>query len=377
MTQPRDPDTDSAPAAEPTEPQVTLKVRPGCKLVFLLVSVLLGYVFLWPIPIDPVAWTPPTPPEVALNDRLAAVERLGEAFVGPEDVAIDPRGRLYLGLLDGRVVRLPAPGDEGEPEVLADTGGRPLGLHFDAAGNLLIADADRGLLSLSPAGEITSLATEAEGLRFAFTDDVDVAADGTVWFSDASHRFGVAHYKLDLLEHRLNGRLLAYDPKTQRTRVVLRDLQFANGVAVSRDQRFVLVVETGKYRVTRYWLDGPQQGRHDVFVDNLPGFPDGISARPGGGFWLAIASPRDAVLDASLPYPFVRRVIARLPEAFQPAPQRHAWLLGLDAEGRIVHDLQHLAPDSYSPVTSVQERGGYLHLGSLSHRGCARVPVPE
>lgn len=339
---------------------------------------LLGlYLLAWPVPIEPAAWTPPPAPPTELNDALAASERF-PCPAGPEDVAVDEAGRVYVGVLDGRILRFAV--DGGEPEELANTGGRPLGLAFDADGRLLIADADAGLLRLDLEAEepaLSVLSTECEGRAFGFTDDVDVAKDGTVYFSDASDRFGVATYELDLLEHGLNGRLLAWDPGTGATRTVLDGLQFANGVAVAADQRFVLVNETGKYRVTRYWLEGEKAGTHDVFVENLPGFPDGISARPDGGFWVALASPRDAILDAALPWPSARKLIARLPKAIQPAPQRHGWVLGLSATGEITHDLQHRAPDSFSPVTSVEEHGGWLYLGSLSYPGYARIAAPE
>lgn len=349
--------------------------RRALLLAALLLVALVAYLAAWPVPIEPVAWTPPAAPEATLNERLAQVERF-DAPAGPEDVALDAEGRRVVGTLDGRILRYPAAG--GEPELLADTGGRPLGLAFDAEGKLWIADADRGLLLLDPRDRgLKTIVTEADGRRFAFTDDVDLGEDGTVYFSDASDRFGVHDYKLDLLEHGLNGRLLAYDPKTQTTRTLLDRLQFANGVAVSADQRFVLVVETGKYRVTRYWLEGDKQGQHDVFVDNLPGFPDGISARPGGGFWLALASPRDPILDAALPRPALRELIARLPQALQPAAQRHAWVLGLSANGEVTHDLQHRAPDSFSPVTSVQEHEGFLYLGSLTYPGFGRIALPR
>ncbi len=137
----------------------------------------LGYQLWWPLDIDPAVRHPPAPPLLAgpyaRNDRLRAVRRLlQDVGVGPEDVAVDAFGRIYGGTSDGRIWRVWPDGSG--IEAFIDTGGRPLGLDFDRAGNLIVADGKRGLLSVSPKGEVAVLATEAEGLPFAFTNDVDV-----------------------------------------------------------------------------------------------------------------------------------------------------------------------------------------------------------
>src|SRR6185312_9866039 len=113
--------------------------------------------------------------------------------------------------------------------VFANTGGRPLGLIFDHAGNLLVADAIKGLLSINKSGEVKVLATEADGDKFGCLNDLDVGADGTIYFTEASHKFSMQQHVNDLLEHQPNGRLLALDPQTQKPRTLLRDLYFANG----------------------------------------------------------------------------------------------------------------------------------------------------
>ena len=124
----------------------------------------------------------------------------------------------------------------------------------------------------------------------------------------------------------------------------MSDLSFANGVAVSPDQSFVLVVETGAYRIHRVWLNGPKQGQAEVFIENLPGFPDGISSNGKDKFWLAVVTPRNALLDKLLPHPFARKVIARLPKFLQPAPERYSFVLGLDMNGRVIENLQDGSP---------------------------------
>lgn len=330
------------------------------------------------MPIAPAAWTPPAAPALAgpyeQNSRLAPVERLslGQGHA-PEDVAIDSEGRVYGGLEDGRIVQLQPDGKQ--PRVFANTYGRPLGLVFDREGNLIVADALKGLLSISKAGEVKLLTDQADGVKFGCLNDLDVGADGTIYFTEASNKFPMSQHVNDLLEHQPNGRLLAWDPKTQHTRTLLRDVYFANGVAVSPDQSFVLVAETGMYRVRRVWLSGPKQGQADVFIDNLPGFPDGISSNGKDKFWLALVTPRQALFDRLLPHPFLRKVVYRLPKSLQPAPQRYSFVLALDAQGRVVENLQNGAGDCYSQIANVVEHNGALYFGSIGEDTLGRFPL--
>lgn len=88
------------------------------------------------------------------------------------------------------------------------------------------------------------LTDEAEGLKFKLTDAVDIGPDGTLYFTDASSKYSIEHAFLDMMDGRPHGRFLSYDPSTKQTTVLLKDLYFANGVALSHDQTFVIVCET-------------------------------------------------------------------------------------------------------------------------------------
>jgi sugar lactone lactonase YvrE len=347
-------------------------------VVVLIIAAGLLYLLMWPVPITPAAWTPPDAPilssQYQQNSRLTTTQRmsLGTGF-GPEDVALDMQGRIYGGLEDGRIIQLQADGSQ--PRVFADTYGRPLGLSFDQTGNLIVADAVKGLLSVNPSGEVKALSSGADGTPFACTNDLDVAADGTIYFTDASSKYPLTKFTLDLLEHQPNGRLLAFDPKTKSTRTILSDLYFANGVAVSPDQSFLLVVDTGMYRVRRVWLNGPKQGQSETFIDNLPGFPDGISSNGKDKFWLALVTPRDSVFDRLLPHPFLRKVVSRLPVFLQPAPKRYAFVLGLDLNGRVVDNLQDGSPTCYAEIANAVEHNGTLYFGSIGESTLGRFPL--
>jgi sugar lactone lactonase YvrE len=353
------------------------------RLVVLLGGVaaaIAGYLLAWPVPIDPVAWTPPPNPgftgRFAPNDALADVELLLEGVgTGPEDVARGPDGRLYTGYGDGRIVRFP-PDRPSAIETFVHTGGRPLGLAFDGAGDLLVADALRGLLSVTPAGDVTVLTDSVGGRRMVFVDDVDVAADGLVWFSDASMRFGIHDFVPLLLERRPTGRLLTYDPRTHTTTVRLEGLAFANGVALGPGEAFVLVNESLAYRITRLWLKGPKAGRAEAFVEGLPASPDNVAFNGRDRFWVAHFMPRVAQLESFPASPFARKVLFRLLALLpEPPPPRYGFVLGLDLDGNVVHNLQDPA-GRFAMVTSANEFGGELFLGSFVMPALARLRVP-
>ena len=346
-------------------------------LLVLLIAAAALYLAITPSPIDPLAWQAPTAPAMTgvlePNDTLMKAELLGRGQLhGPEDTAVDARGRVYAGLHDGRIVRLEA---DGSVATFADTRGRPLGMDFDAAGKLIVADAYKGLLSIDPQGQIQVLTSEAEGLPFKFTDDLDIASDGTIYFSDASSRFAQPDYLLDLLEARPHGRLLSYHPGSGETRVLLKDLYFANGVALSADEDFVLVNETYRYRISRYWLKGDKAGSRDVFIDNLPGLPDNLQGDRAGTFWVALPTPRKADADFLHRHPWLKAQLAKLPRALWPKAIPYGFAIALNEQGEIVRSLHDTSGSHLRMVTSVKPVGDYLYFGSLDNDRIGRLKI--
>jgi sugar lactone lactonase YvrE len=349
-------------------------------VVVVLVALIAGYLLLAPTPVEPVAWTPKPVPSAsdgpyALNDKLKGIQRIAQiGVVGPEGIAIDAAGSIYAGYLDGRVARF-RPDGSGYT-FLGNTHGRPLGTAFGPDGGVVVADARKGLMFVSGGAEPQVLTNAADGVPFGFTDDLAVEKLGkNIYFSDASSKYGFGRHMEDILEHGANGRLLRYNNTSKETSVLLKGLHFANGVAVGPDDAYVLVNETSEYRVLRYWLKGDKAGTSEVFIDNLPCFPDNISYSGHGRFWLACAAPRDPLLDKLAGDVFMRKLISRLPAALQPKPKRHGIAIGLDLEGKVIANLQYAGADAYSPVTSVREFGPWLYFGSLTEKAIGRLPL--
>lgn len=293
---------------------------------------------------------------------------------GPEDVHQLTDGRIVTGLLDGRIVAIDA--GSGAETVIVDTGGRPLGIEHHPDGGLVVCDAHRGLLHVDvDSGTITRLSAEYEGTPYVFCNNAAVSKDGTIYFTDSSTKFGFDHWRGDLLEHAPTGRLFRRNPDGT-VELILRGLAFANGVALSLDESFVVVAETAGYSLQRHWLTGPQQGTTEPFGQVLKGFPDNISTGEDGNIWVAIASPRDKALDLVLPrHPAIRTAIWALPQKFQPQPRSLVQIQAFDPAGKLIHNIDG-KNERFGKATGVRQLGDKVWLGSFEQTTIAVFNVP-
>ena len=349
---------------------------------FLGLILILGgaYLFLWPVPVEPVAWEAPVDAgyvgDYAPNNRLAELEFIDIAGrKGPEDAAIGPDGLIYMATHDGEILRTTV---DGPAQLFASTGGRPLGITFAADGTLYIADAFQGLMAADPNGMVRLLTAEVEGTPILYANSVDVAPDGRVYFTDSSMRFSageigstLAASVLDLVEHSATGRVLRFDPATGETRVLATGLSFANGLALDSAGQSIYVLETGGYRLWRYPIEG---GEGEVVLANLPGFPDNLSRAGDGSLWFGLVSPRNAIMDRLSGNVFARRLIMRLPEKMKPAPTRYGFVIRLDSQGNFLESLQDPSGDYALTTGAIPLADGRLIVTSLTEPRLGILP---
>jgi sugar lactone lactonase YvrE len=348
-------------------------------LLALAVLALAAYLSFWPVPIQAVSWNAPAAPGYTgpheVNERLARLNLISLGTeAGPEHIVLARDGKLYAAVASGRVLRMNPDGTA--QEVFADTGGRVLGFDFDRAGNLIAADAIKGLLAISPDGRIRLLADQVGGDPIRYADAVVVASTGKVYFTDASGRFSPAQWGtfeagvLDIVEQAATGRVLEYDPTSTTTRVVAKGLSFANGLALSRDEHTLFVAETGRYRVWKIDagasnLDvGQPSPRAAVLLDNLPGYPDNLMRGMHGRIWLGFSGPRSPKVDAMADKPFLRELTLRLPRALWPTPRPYGHVLAFTEAGRVSADLQD-PTGAYPETTGVTETPDRLYVQNL------------
>jgi hypothetical protein len=344
------------------------------------IAIGLAYLLLWPVPLQPEKYEPPPDPglvgEFAPNRKLALAERLylPEGADGPEDISVLD-GEIYTADVNGGLFRLSG----SRFEKVAELGGRPLGLDEGPDGALYIADSFRGLMRWSRDGGLESLVSEIDGSPVLYANQVAVATDGTVYFSNSTDRFDPETMGgtkptsvMTIFEQSRTGYVARRSPDG-RVEKVAEGFVYANGLALSRDEDFLLIAETGRAAIHRLWLRGDKEGRVEPFVENLPAYPDNIESADDGSFWVAFASPR-VPAEALMPYPFLRKVLWRLGPSVRPAPIVHGIVAQIDADGSVIRVLQD--SDGELGITSgARVVGDTLYIGLLEGGFAARLQL--
>ncbi|CAJ1979081.1 unnamed protein product [Sphenostylis stenocarpa] len=313
---------------------------------------------------------------------------------GPESIAFDPLGRgPYTGVADGRVIfwnghswvdfAYTSPNRSEICNPLASATpfsymknehicGRPLGLRFDKkTGDLFIADAYFGLLKVGPEGGLaTSLVTEAEGIPLKFTNDVDLDGEGNVYFTESTANYPRRNFVQVVFSGDDSGRVLKYNLATKETTVLLSNIQFPNGITLSKDGSFFVFCEGSIGRLRKYWLKGEKAGTSEILAI-LPGYPDNVRVNNNGDFWVALHCRRSWYAYYSGIYPKIRTMILKLPIPvkiffqLQIGGHPHAVVVKYSPEGRILQILEDSEGKIVRAVSEVEEKDGKLWMGSV------------
>ncbi|GAV86442.1 Str_synth domain-containing protein, partial [Cephalotus follicularis] len=326
-------------------------------------------------------------------DMFSKMERVPiEGAIGPESFEFDPLGAgPYTGVSDGRIIKwheierrwidfsITSPQREGceglhNHEKMEHICGRPLGMRFyRSTGDLYIADAYMGILKVGPEGGLaTRIATEARGVAFGFTNSLDIdQASGAVYFTDSSSIYERRNYIGSILSGDKTGRLMKYDFETNQVTVLLNNMSFPNGVALSKDGNYILIAETTKCRVLKYWLKTPKAGTLEVFAQ-LQGFVDNIKTSPREGFWVGMHSKREKIVEWLISHPWIGNALLRLPINLMKAHASLAKYRGsglavrLSEDGDIVETFVDISGLGLGSISEVEERDGSLWVGSVT-----------
>ena len=330
--------------------------------------------------------TPDSGTPYALNNKISQTEYIGLGELeGPEDVILDRDDHLYCGTRHGEIIRFFAP-EYKKSEVFAHIGGFPLGLAFDKEGALLTCVGAMGLYSVSKAGEVKQLSAETartytsivDDARLRDPNDLDVASDGKIYFTDSTTRYDAHDWALDSIEGRPTGRLLVFDPATGQTKTLLENYRYANGVCLAHDGKSLFFAESWACRVHRYWIEGPKAGTVECVIKDMPGYPDNINRASDGTYWMAWLGMRTPSFDLALRHPgFRKRMTRRLPSDEWLFPNINTGgVVKFEEQGKIIETLGDMTGTSHPMVTSMREHKGYLYVGGILNNRIGRYKIP-
>lgn len=348
-----------------------------------IILILLTYALINSWNYSAKAFSPPKRPEYAgtlsKNEVLKQASHLPlHGYYGPEDM-VERGGYLYCGARvnkkdfhnDGKILKIDL--SSGAVKEFASLPSWLGAIQFDHNGNLLACVISKGLASIDSTGKVTWLATHDSGDQrpFEIANDMDIAANGDVFFSVTSndYSFSTDNMVKLLASAEPQGGLYCYHPATGNVETIAKGFLGINGVTLTQNEEAVIVVEMGAYRLKKIWLKGDKKGNQETIAENLPGFPNNIVRRPDGTFWLAISNDRNDELDKMHPHPMLKKIVMGLPGFLKPQPEPFGLLLHINEHGEILHSYFDTDGNVVSEMSSVYEFGNNLYMGgdNLDH----------
>ncbi|KAK7328801.1 hypothetical protein VNO77_22924 [Canavalia gladiata] len=345
-------------------------------------------------PIDPLVLDI-EPASSIKNNKLQNIIKLGEGILKePEDVCVDKEGIVYTATRDGWIKRLRRNGNwenwkHIESETLLGITGL-LKVTEEDGFSVLVSEVNGSQLRLESHTNnsyadcfyvlFCSFVPPTAGLLYTckvtilrFADDVIEASDGNIYFSIASTKFDLQHCFLDFLEARPHGKLLKYIPTSNETVIILDDLTFPNGVALSKDEDYLVTCET--WKCLRHWLKGENKGTTDIFIENLPGGPDNINLAPDGSFWIALLTSEG--LEFVHYSKITKHLLASFPRLFKlvTGVKKKAMVVNVATNGKIIRKFDDDDGKVITFVTSAMEFEDHLYLGSLNSNFIGKLPL--
>lgn len=357
--------------------------------------------------------------KLASNDRLNEAELLHVGKIkGPESFD-SYNGELYTGIHGGYIVKIDEKGfkpfvkfgEECDGIWQEHKCGRPLGLKFDKKGNLYAIDTYYGIFKIDPSGKYKKIIDTSKpiaGKVPLLVNSLDVTENGDIYWTVSSTDFSLYDGIYTALADP-SGRLIRYNAATKTNEVLLEGLVFPNGVLLSRDESFILVLETYASRIIKYNLKGAKKGQKEIFSESLPGLPDNIHSDNHGGFLVSLIVYADEeypmLLQSLIPHPYIRKMLVRLLalieapfkllQGVQPnfyteklihtigsfessrlfVPSTSV-VLHYDATGKIV-DAAYVTNEKIDSISSAFIHKDYLWFGSPYTDYVARIPLSK
>jgi gluconolactonase len=252
-------------------------------------------------------WRYPDPRVEALDKRFtarvgnAAIERIATGFRWAEGPVYFRDGGylLWSDIPNNRIMRWLE--DDGHVSVFRANSNYSNGNTRDREGRLITCEHDaRRVTRTEPDSTITVLIDSFQGKKLNAPNDVVVASDGAIWFTDPGYGiFG--NYEGHKAELELPPRVYRLDPKSGQATIVADDFDKPNGLAFSADEKKLYIIDSGithggRSNMRVFDVSGDKLTNGKVFAENFaPGFTDGVRTDIDGNVWCSMgwADPKE------------------------------------------------------------------------------------
>lgn len=190
----------------------------------------------------------------------------------PECCAFDRDGNLWAGGEGGQIYKIDS---AGKSQTIANVGGFCAGVAFSPGDrDLYVCVAGVGIVKVSKAGASSVFATHAGDHKIVAPNFVVFDPSGRMYATDSG------------VWLKRNGFVLRFEANG-RGEVVAGPFGYANGLALSSDQRQLFMVESDGNSVLRFEIDSSGQlGKAEVYVPNVGRLPDGLALDADGNLYV-------------------------------------------------------------------------------------------
>jgi gluconolactonase len=189
----------------------------------------------------------------------------------PECIAFDRDGNLWAGGEAGQIYRIPP---DGKPALVTMMGGFCGGLAFSPAGDLFVCNPNLGIVRVTTSGAFSIFASHAGSHKLICPNYGLFDSAGNYYVTD-SGQF-----------RKNNGHLIRFTPAGVGT-ILAGPFGYANGLALSSDQRSLFMVESDTDSVLCFQLNPDSSvASHEIYATECGRFPDGLALDAEGNLYV-------------------------------------------------------------------------------------------
>ncbi len=252
------------------------------------------------LPLGPLAGTRYPDPRIEKLDKRfpkqgnAGIDRIATGFRWAEGPVYFRDGGylLWSDIPNNRMMRWLE--EDGHVSVFRAPSNYSNGNTRDREGRLVTCEHDaRRVTRTEHDGRITVLMDSYDGKKLNAPNDVVVASDGAVWFTDPGYGID-GEYEGHTDRFELKANVYRLDPRTGRASVVADDFTRPNGLAFSPDEKLLYIVDTGithggPSHIRVFEVAGNKLRKGRVFAEDFaPGFTDGLRTDMRGNVWCSM-----------------------------------------------------------------------------------------